>query len=159
MRLIILPLLLLLPGCTAAEDWFDRARHASLPPLNGPEQEDPNAPQRLLGEYRVAGIDGQPLDANFGIGVSVDAETISYEPRCAGFVWKYHYRAGWLATQRSSSLRTQPEDAAEAGACANVAPELTQLASAIDAAERAERTPENGILLSGGGRSVTLFSQ
>jgi len=159
MRLIIFPLLLLLPGCTAAEDWFDRARHASLPPLKGPEQQDPNAPEGLVGEYRVAGIDGQPLNAAFGIGVSLDAETISYEPRCAGFVWKYDYRAGWLATQRSSRLGAQPKAAAEAGACDNVAPELTQLASAIDAAERAERTPENGILLSGGGRSVTLFSQ
>ena len=37
--------------------------------------------------------------------------------------------------------------------------ELPQIVSVLEAADRIERTPENGVLISGNGRSVTLFSQ
>ena len=38
-------------------------------------------------------------------------------------------------------------------------PGLEEAVAALDAADRIERTPENGHLLSGRGRSLTLFSQ
>ena len=38
-------------------------------------------------------------------------------------------------------------------------PTLAPVWSALDAADALERTPANGILISGNGRSVTLFSQ
>jgi hypothetical protein len=45
-------------------------------------------------------------------------------------------------------------------ACAvAVPPEYHRLAQAIDAARHVWRTPSNGILVEGGGRSVMLFSQ
>jgi len=156
-RLTILSLLLLATGCGPAQDGFGRDRAAGVPPSAAPAGEALAAPERLVGEYRVAGIDGQPLEAPFGIAVSIDDDTLGFDPRCAGFVWTYRYRGGGLATLRSPDL---PDRAAGPSGCVTGFTVLHErLAEAIDAAERAERTPENGILLSGRGRSVLLFSQ
>lgn len=38
-------------------------------------------------------------------------------------------------------------------------PEVPQIWQAMDAADTIERTADNGVLISGGGRSVLLFSQ
>jgi hypothetical protein len=119
-----------------------------------------NAPEKLVGEYRFAGIDGAPLDAHFGIALSVDAKQISYEPKCAGFVWDYEYRGGALSTARARGYGPTRQPDGSIVACAvGVAPEQRRLGQAIDAVTRAERTPSDGIELSGVGRSVTLFSQ
>lgn len=118
------------------------------------------APESLVGEYRVAGIDGSPLDADFGIALSIEGKRISYEPECAGFVWDYTYRHGVLGTTRAPGYgpTRQPDGSIMVCAVA-VPPEFYQLGQAIDAATHAARTPANGIELTGAGRSVTLFSQ
>jgi hypothetical protein len=108
-----------------------------------------DAPAALIGEWRVAGIDGAEIDAPIGIALSIDAETIAYDPHCAGFVWDYHYAAGALAPKR----RQGP--ICEIG----YEPVLDRLAAALNAAQTVRRTPSNGIELSGGGHSVLLFSQ
>jgi len=150
MRLIVLSLLLLTASCGR-----ESSNHAA-PPVSPPSgvatDQRLAVPEALAGEYRVAGVDGQPLDASFGIAISIDAETISYDPRCAGFVWSYRYENGSLETGR-------PSGPAQAVCEIAMPPELTQLAGVLDSAERARRTPENGIEISGAGRSVTLFSQ
>ncbi|WP_338446572.1 hypothetical protein V5F89_01885 [Pelagerythrobacter marensis] len=108
------------------------------------------APASLVGEYRVAGIDGAELGGDIGIGLSITETNIFYQPRCAGFDWTYTYEAGALTTERP----------ADRPVCAiGVPPEQRRLASALDSVTRAERTPANGIELTGGERSVTLFSQ
>jgi hypothetical protein len=120
----------------------------------------PAAPASLAGEYRVAGIDGESLNADFGIALSISDSRISYEPECAGFVWDYTYEAGVLTTERSAGHGPERQPDGPTAVCAvAVAPELRQLGQAIDAVASAERTPANAIELSGGGRSVTLFTQ
>lgn len=118
----------------------------------------------LRGEYRVAGIDGAPLQGNRGIAVSIDGPLLSFEPTCAGFVWEVYFAGDMLELKRWA----QPQPTTAPGAapmpepakCAiGLLPEWEQLAGALDVAERAERTPANAILLSGNGRSVTLFTQ
>jgi hypothetical protein len=132
------------------------ASEAEPAPVPGPAA----APASLAGEYRVAGIDGEPLNAGFGIALSITEDRISYEPECAGFVWDYTHEAGVLTTERSARYGPQRQPDGSVVVCAvGVAPELRQLGQAIDAATRAERTPSNAIELSGGGRSVTLFTQ
>ena len=119
-----------------------------------------DAPAALLGEWRVAGIDGKPLGANFGIAISIDRSRISFEPSCAGFVWDYRYDAGTLTTARAPGYGATRQANGSFMVCAvAVVPELRQLGQALDAATRAVRTPANGIEFSGGGRSVMLFSQ
>ena len=114
------------------------------------------APESLVGEYRVAGIDGQSLDVPFGIALSIGEGRVSFEPACAAFVWSYAYRDGALDIERRQEKLNHPPPPV----CAEpAAPELQQLATALDAVDRAGRTPANGIELSGNGRAVLLFSQ
>lgn len=114
------------------------------------------APESLVGEYRVAGIDGGPLDAPFGIALSITEGRVSSEPACAAFVWSYAYRDGTLdISRRQEKLHHPPPKVCEEP----VDPALDKLATALDAVNRAGRTRENGIELSGNGRSVLLFSQ
>ncbi|AKM08040.1 hypothetical protein [Pelagerythrobacter marensis] len=108
------------------------------------------APASLVGEYRVAGIDGAKVGGDIGIGLSITETAIFYQPRCAGFDWTYSYEAGALTTERPADTEV----------CAiGVHPEQQRLAEALDLVARVARTPSNGIELTGGGHSVTLFSQ
>ena len=109
----------------------------------------------LLGEYRVAGVDGAELAGAIGIAVSIDGPVLSYEPTCAGFVWNIAEQDGGFSFTRANR---QPDGTVVACAVA-IAPEQQRLGEAIDAARHAWRTPANGILLEGGGRSALLFSQ
>jgi len=114
------------------------------------------APASLVGEYRVAGIDGEELNAEFGIALSIDSGRVSFEPTCAGFVWSYAYRDGALDIERRQEKLHHPPPPV----CAiPIHPAQQRLATALDAVNRAGRTPANGIELSGNGRSVLLFSQ
>lgn len=108
------------------------------------------APASLVGEYRVAGIDGTEVGGQIGIALSITEENIFYDPRCASLEWTYTYQNGALTTDR-------PMDAPVCEIA--VHPEKQRLAAALDAVTRAERTPSNGFELTGGGHSVTLFSQ
>ena len=123
----------------------------ALVPAATPDPAPTNAPASLIGEWRVAGIDGQPLDGPIGLAVSIDDRSISAEPPCAGFVWNYRYTAGSL------EILSRPEKKLPPGC--TVAPQQTALDRAISAATRADRTPANGVELSGGGHSLLLFSQ
>ena len=109
-----------------------------------------NAPLSLVGEWRVAGVDGAPIDAPIGIALSIDANSLGFDPRCAGFTWDYDYAAGQLTTKQRS-----PAAVCEIG----YDPVLDRLATALSAVQSAKRTPANAIELTGGGHSVTLFSQ
>lgn len=109
-----------------------------------------DAPATLVGEWRVAGIDGQPIDAPIGIALTIDAQVIGFDPRCAGFTWDYTYSAGTL-----EAIRRNPTAICAIG----YDPVLDRLADALDRVTIVRRTAANGIELSGGGRSVTLFSQ
>lgn len=125
-----------------------------------PENTPINAIGDLIGEYRVAGIDGEALNADIGIALSIDGPLLSSAPSCAGFVWDIGFDGERLVTQRHRDGPPIEPGAPPPPVCAvAVSPEQRQLAEAIDAADHAARTPENAILLSGGGRSVTLFGQ
>lgn len=114
----------------------------------------------LLGEYRVAGIDGSEVQGHVGLAVSIDGPRLSYEPNCAGFVWDIRRGGGRLRFERAKEYGPQRQPDGTFMVCAvAVSPEQRRLAEAIDAARRAWRTPSNGILLEGGGRSVLLFGQ
>lgn len=115
----------------------------------------------LQGEYRVAGIDDEPLNTEFGIALSIVGQVLSFEPVCAGFVWTISIAPdGRLQLVRNPDFGPERQDDGTVAVCsAAVPPELTQLGDALDRISVAQRTPEGGLLLSGNGRSVTLFSQ
>ena len=119
---------------------------------------DYGSPEILIGEWRVAGIDGRAINGSMGIAVSVDVETLSFEPRCAGFAWRYGYADGALEMARQPAPPMPPGLPPPVCAVA-VPPEHRALGQALDAVTEAHRTASNGVELRGGGRSVTLYRQ
>jgi len=122
-----------------------------------------DAPVTLAGEWRVAGLDGEEFDEAYGIALSADDSEIWWEPRCAAQAVRYRIDAN-----RFESVPPPAPPTADAGTGADAAvavcaiglPErLPEVMAAIRAADRIERTPQNGVRLSGRGHSLTLFGQ
>lgn len=156
----IIPVLALLAGCgeeeTAPSDPRDAPQQAMPVPDNAL-----GSVGALLGEYRVAGIDDEPLDAEFGIALSIDGPILSYDPACAGFVWTISFDSdGHMMLTRNPDFGPELQPDGTYVVCdVEVPPELSQLGEALDQVNLAQRTLDGGLLLSGNGRSVTLFSQ
>ena len=155
---------LMLAGLSACSP--DSEEAASTPEVTsatGDGTERPAFPpaKTIVGEYRVAGIDGESIDQPYAIALSITADKISFAPECAGFVWTYNYsHDGTLSTARHPDHGGETAPDGSTVVCAvGLKPTDIPLSQAIDAATRAGRTPQNAIELSGGGRSVTLFSQ
>ncbi len=127
------------------------------PPAPVPERPAPQAVS-LVGQWRVAGIDDRAFDEPYGLALSADAEKLWWEPSCAGMGRRYQ-----IVGQSISFTPFRPPVPAGSPTppvCAiGLPPRLDEVFRAIDAASTVARTPENGILLSGGGHSLTLFSQ
>ena len=112
----------------------------------------PAAPTTLAGEWRVAGIDGAPLDEPYGLALSADTRLIWMEPRCAGVARSYRISGGRIAFGPDPDARNE--------VCAiGMPPRTDDVLRALDAAQTIRRTPSNGIEIAGGGHSLTLYSQ
>jgi hypothetical protein len=112
----------------------------------------------LTGEWRVAAIDGAALDEPVGIALTGDEARLWWAPVCAGMSRTYSIRGNIVAF--GSTRPALPPGSATPLVCAiGLPPRLADVFRALDAADRIVRTPENGILIEGEGRSVTLFSQ
>lgn len=177
-RLAIAVLLVVAAGCDARPDrqhpvgeqpaiGADREAPAqtgtALPPPAPPPPPDPFVRQvaSLAGEWRVAGIDGEPLDEPYGIALSADEEEIWWEPRCFGLVRGYTVSGMRLTIRAPAASGPPPGALAPPNPVCALAPppRVADVRRALDAATRIERTPENGVLISGGGHSLLLFSQ
>ncbi len=150
-RLVLLPLLAAVAACGPAKE-------APAPPpeatgAGAAPSADLEPVDALVGEYRVAGIDGAPLDAPFGLALSVSAERITFDAPCGGYGWEYRLEGADLRTARTAS----PDP--ECLAAARVHHLVFDLAAALDAATSAGRDASNAVVLAGGGHTVTLYSQ
>jgi hypothetical protein len=106
-------------------------------------------PVNLSGTWRVAAVDGEELDKPYGITLAADHERIWWEPACS-----LQYR---LYTIEGTRFDTAPVDLSGHAVCDIAVPEqLSRIWSALDVADTIARTPDNRVLISGGGRSVTL---
>ena len=121
----------------------------------------PGPVETLAGAWRVAGIDGENLDEDYGIALSANGERIWWEPQCAGLVRLYRMEGTAITLEppapppAQQGLPRPPPALCTIG----VPPAVNRVMQALDAAERVVRTPQNGVELSGGGHSVMLFSQ
>lgn len=106
-------------------------------------------PAELVGEYRLAGVDGQDINLPHGISASISAEEIEVSSQCIRFKWTYAITDGALAASRAPAVSCQR----------GLSPEEEAIARAFDQAQQVRRTPANGIEFSGAGHTVTLFSQ
>ncbi len=128
------------------------------PSAEAPVKPDPRHVSSLAGEWRVAGIDGASFDEPVGLALSGDATQIWWQPRCAGMARIYRIDDASISFTSADPPR-KPGEPTPPVCAIGLPPRLPELFHALDAATRIERTPANGILISGGGRSVTLFSQ
>jgi hypothetical protein len=103
----------------------------------------------LVGEYRVAGVDGAGIDLPHGVAARISADRIEVSAGCLQWAWSYVLEAGRLITERLPSTSCRRA----------LLPQEQALAEAFDAAQGVRRTPANGIEFSGAGRWVLLFSQ
>ena len=112
----------------------------------------------LAGAWRVAAIDGRSLDQLSGLALVGDEDKLWWEPGCAGMVRRYRISGRTLSV---GPLRPPPPAGSPPQpVCAiGLPPRLDEVFSALEAATTVTRTAENGILIAGGGRSLTLFSQ
>ncbi len=107
------------------------------------------SPEALVGEYRVAGIDGADVDLSHGITASITDERIDVQSDCIRFAWAYRFEEQLLVT----------EQAPVASCRRSLLPEERAWVAAMEAADVVRRTPANGLEFSGGGRSLLLFGQ
>jgi hypothetical protein len=59
-----------------------------------------SAPETLVGEWRLAGVDGHLVDLPHAITMSIDAERILVVSDCVNLAWSYRYERGRLTTER-----------------------------------------------------------
>ncbi len=149
---LILTALLLLTACSA---------DLAPPQPSRPSQPVDAAPAvTLAGEWRIAGIDGKPFDEPHGLTLSADAEEVWWAPRCAGLIRTYRINGIRIRIGLPQGLRPgAPGEPATAVCAIGLPPRLDEVTRALDSATTIRRTPNNGIEISGGGRSLLLFSQ
>ena len=126
-------------------------------PVASPSQMSSAHSVSLAGHYRVAGIDGGELGGRRGLALEIGRDRIEFD-NCQQIAWHYRHRDGRLMTERTPAITIDIAPKPTPCAAPLSEPEARMVA-AIDAADTATLTASNGILLSGGGRSVLLFSQ
>ncbi len=139
----------------------------TLPAPGGPENPPPAPPSQaitqietLAGEWRVAGIDGAPFDEPYGLALSASTQEIWWEPRCANFAFSYRIDGLRITTGEGRPSAPVEPGAPPPPVCAiGIPPRLGDVARALDLAEYVGRTASNGVLIEGGGHSLTLYSQ
>jgi len=112
----------------------------------------------LAGEWRVAGIDGASFDEPYGLALSGDEGELWWNPKCAGMWRTYRISDSRIAFAFPEQLR-RPDGSTPPVCTIGLPSRLPEVFRALDAAETITRTPSNGILIAGGGHSVTLFTQ
>jgi len=143
-RILALMPLLLIAACTAeAPPAPERAA--------GEEAQSPAVPALHLpqGEYCIAGADGEDVNFGHAITVSISQDTIAVTSQCVTPEWTYRIEAG--------GLHTTPviKPICERGRY----PAEEAIVAVFDDPQSLQRTPENGLLVAGGGHDITLFAQ
>lgn len=154
---------------TGCGDMQETGQSASSPTgKEAPTMPSLAAPATLDGGYRVASIDGAPFDEPYGLALGANDREIWWSPRCAGHAIAYRIEGERFMASAPKPPPSPPPPPAEdepspppPPLICGIAPppRLSEVMDALLAGERIERTPENGIRISGGGRSVTIFSQ
>lgn len=114
-----------------------------------PASEEREVVESIEGLYRVAGVDGRDINLPHGITATIDGSQIEVHSQCVRFTWTYRFEGGRLITEPIPQVICQRAQYAEEQA----------IDAALTAAERVRRTAANGLEFSGGGHSITLFSQ
>jgi len=149
------------PNESAPATATDTARAVVSAPAPSPATDTTPVPApavSLVGEWRVAGIDGAEFNEPYGLALTGSARELWWEPRCARVARSY--RAEGAAIEFGPALDApKPGDPPPAVCAIALPPRLADVVRALDAATTIGRTASNGVEISGGGHSLLLFSQ
>ena len=137
------------PAETAAERPSPSPNEANEPTGSPGQADRVTNSERLTGEYRVAGVDGQDINLPFGITASISQHRIEVASDCVRMAWSYRFEGQALATE------PVPIVSCDRGRY----PEEVAIENAFDVATAVRLNPSNGYEFTGEGRSVTLFTQ
>ncbi|HZV84304.1 MAG TPA: hypothetical protein VFF48_04880 [Brevundimonas sp.] len=173
LRPTVLLVLAALVGCAEPERAPERPATPAPSPAAGPAEAEPVVPARpgdppparsaatvgsLAGSWRIAGIDGAPLDEPVGLALTGDERQLWWEPRCAGAARDYSIEGSRISF--ASTQGPRPAGAPTPPVCAiGLPPRLGDVMRALDGATSISRTPSNGVLIAGPRHSLTLYSQ
>jgi hypothetical protein len=145
------------PSGPAPAEREPRASEAAASPSATP-QPTPSQPasvaitevEELVGEYRVAGVDGRDINLPYGITARISDVAILVEADCVKLSWSYFFEGTSLVTEQLF-----PRDS-----CGRkLLPEEEAIVTAFNGATAVGRTPANGIEFAGENSWVVLFSQ
>ena len=156
MRQLLLAPVLLLAACQPAGEPDASAPDTGGVPEASVSSEAPAEPSdrisstdRLVGEYRIAGVDGEGIDLPYGITASITAARIVVSADCVRMEWTYRFEGAVLVTERTPTA-----------GCKRGLNEVEQaIGEAFDAATQVALDTSNGYEFAGGGHTVTLFTQ
>ena len=106
----------------------------------------------------VAGIDGAEFNEPYGLALTGSAEELWWDPRCAWIVRSYRIDGDNIAFDPPLNA-PRPGEATPPVCTVAPPPRIAEVTRALDDATSVARTEQNGVLISGGGHSVLLFSQ
>ena len=103
----------------------------------------------LIGEWRVAGVDGQAIDALYAITASITPDRVHIVADCINVAWSYAAESGSITTQRV------PVEGCGRG----LSPHEEAIVAVIDGSTGFGRVPSNAVEIFHPQGRVTLFSQ
>ena len=149
-------------GCQQASDSVPTEQESPSPrpaasaapdapaPSPSPTSEAITDAENLVGDYRVAGVDGRDIDLPYGITARISEVAIIVEADCMKLSWSYFFEGASLVTEQLF-----PRD----NCGRKLVPEEEAIVAAFNGATAVGRTPANGIEFAGENGWVVLFSQ
>lgn len=111
-----------------------------IPPLSAAD---------IVGEWRIAGVNGGEINQPTGITAQITADEIRITSGCVNLAFGYRLAAGqFAATQKPV-----------AGCERTLSPAEKAVGDAVNKAQSAARDSSNALVLSGEGSSLTLYTQ
>lgn len=119
-------------------------------PSQLPTSQAVSVAENLVGEYRIAGVNGTDINLPYGITARISDVEIIVEADCLKLSWSYFFEGTNLVTEQLF-----PRDS-----CGRkLLPEEEAIVAAFNGATAVGRTSANGIEFAGENSWVLLFSQ
>lgn len=103
----------------------------------------------IVGEWRIAGVNGKEINEPAGATAKIAASEILIQSDCVNMAYDYSLVAGRFTAKSKPVISCQRALSAAEKA----------IGDAITTADAASRDASNALILSGGGHSLTLYTQ
>lgn len=109
----------------------------------------------IVGEWRIAGVNGGEVNQSTGITASITAKTILINSGCVNMVYSYTLSNGDFSVALGQDAGDKPVISCMRG----LSDTENAIGDAIQKADTAKKDASNALVLSGGGASLSLYTQ